>query len=51
LPLFMLRIDADDPHHAFAMDHLALIANFLDRRSYLHDVETVFLRILPRVGS
>jgi hypothetical protein len=32
----MFRVHADDPHHTFAMDHLALIANLFDRRSYLH---------------
>src|SRR5208337_4733545 len=38
LSLFMLGVDANDPHHAFAMDHLALVANLFYRRSYLHDV-------------
>src|SRR5579864_209322 len=36
LTLLMLRIRADDPHHTVAMDHLAFIANFLDRCSYFH---------------
>src|SRR5713101_4879973 len=30
LALLVFRIWADDPHHAVAMDHLALIANLLD---------------------
>jgi hypothetical protein len=67
LPLFVLGVDADDPHHAFAMDHLAFVANLLYRRSYFHDVfpagpgargenpgpysPTSFFVILPRVGS
>src|SRR3954447_14091303 len=36
LPLLMFGIDTDDPHHAFAMDHLALVANLFDRRSNFH---------------
>src|SRR5215475_7295487 len=32
----MFRIDADDSHHALAMDHLAFVANFLDGCPYLH---------------
>src|ERR1035437_5776252 len=36
LSLFVIRVDANDAHHTFAVDHLALVANFLDRRSYLH---------------
>jgi hypothetical protein len=36
----MFRVYADDPHHAFAMDHLALVANLLDGRSNLHKVKT-----------
>src|SRR5205085_294165 len=30
LALLMLRIGTDDPHHALAMDHLALVANLFD---------------------
>src|SRR5690349_359353 len=33
----MFGILADHPHHTFAMDDLALIANFLYRCSYLHN--------------
>src|ERR1035437_5761824 len=36
LSLFVFRVDANDAHHTFAVDHLAFIANLLDRRSYLH---------------
>jgi hypothetical protein len=30
LALFVFRVDADHPHHAFAVDDLALVANFLN---------------------
>jgi hypothetical protein len=30
LPLLVLRVLADDPHHAVAADDLALFAAFLD---------------------
>src|SRR5438552_11478997 len=43
----MLRVYANDPHHAFAVDHLAFGTYFLHRRSYFHS----FLVILPRVRS
>src|SRR5215472_15783508 len=43
LPLFMLRIYADDPHHALAVDHLALVTNFLYRCAYLHTEYSLFL--------
>jgi len=36
LPLFVLLIRADHPHHAAAPDDLALVANPLDRRSDFH---------------
>src|SRR5882672_10531599 len=49
LPLFVFRVHADDPHHAFAMDHLALVANLFDRRSHFH--RFTFFVILPRPGS
>ncbi len=32
----MLGIDADHPHHAFAMDDLALVAHLLYRRTDFH---------------
>ena len=32
----MLRIGADDSHHALAVDDLALVTHFFDRRSYFH---------------
>ena len=32
----MLWISADDSHHALAVNHLALITNFFDGRTYLH---------------
>src|SRR3954451_12062783 len=34
----MFRIRANHPHHTFAVDDLALIANFLYRCSYLHNL-------------
>jgi hypothetical protein len=37
LALFMFRVDADHPHHAFAVNDLAFVANFLYRCSYLHN--------------
>src|ERR1700738_3889108 len=33
----MLRVLADHPHHTTAMDDLALVANLLNRRTYLHE--------------
>src|SRR6266536_3426814 len=38
LPLFVLGIGTLDPHHSFAANHLALIADLLDGRSYLHAI-------------
>jgi hypothetical protein len=29
LPLLVFGVDADHPHHSFAVDDLALVANFL----------------------
>jgi hypothetical protein len=29
---------ADDPNHAFAADHLAVLAQLLDGRPYLHGI-------------
>src|SRR5579862_6921285 len=36
LPLLVLLIGTDHPHHAVAADDLALVTNPFDRRSYLH---------------
>src|SRR6266567_3915530 len=36
LALFVFRILADHPHHALAVNDLALVANFLYRCSYFH---------------
>jgi hypothetical protein len=36
LTLFVLLVGADHPDHAGAADNLALVANFLDGRSYFH---------------
>jgi hypothetical protein len=36
LPLLMLRIGADDPHHALAVDHFALVTHLFDGRSNFH---------------
>jgi hypothetical protein len=30
LPLLMFRVAANDPHHAFAVDQLAFVADFFD---------------------
>src|SRR5215469_10694122 len=38
LSLLVFRVYADDSHHALAVDHLALVTNFLDGRSYLHKI-------------
>src|ERR1039457_6988773 len=59
LSLFVFRVDANDAHHTFAVDHLAFVANLLYRRSYLHKTPRralacppdSFRVILPRVGS
>jgi hypothetical protein len=37
LPLLVARVLADDPHDAFAPDHLALVTDLLDARTYFHD--------------
>jgi hypothetical protein len=34
----MFRVDADHPHHTFAVDDLALVANFLYRCPYFHNL-------------
>jgi hypothetical protein len=36
LSLFMLGVDADHSHHAFAVDDLALVAHLLYRRTDFH---------------
>jgi hypothetical protein len=36
LALLVFRIDANHAHHAFAVDDLALVTDFLYRRSYFH---------------
>jgi len=36
LPLLMLRVGADHANDTFAMNDLALVANFLNRCSYFH---------------
>jgi hypothetical protein len=36
LPLLMLRIAADDPHHALAVDHFAFVAHLFDGRPDFH---------------
>src|SRR3954465_14724618 len=43
LPLFVFRVLADHPHHAFAVDDLALIANLLYRRSDFHKTVSRFV--------
>jgi hypothetical protein len=37
LALFVFRVDANHPHHTFAVDDLALVANLLYRCPYLHN--------------
>jgi hypothetical protein len=37
LPLFVFRVNANHPHHALAVDDLALVTNLLYRRSNLHN--------------
>ena len=32
----MLGVVADNAHHALAVNHLALVTNFFDGRTYLH---------------
>jgi hypothetical protein len=36
LPLFMFGVDTDHAHNAFAVNDLALITHFLDRRTNFH---------------
>jgi len=36
LPLFVPRIGADYPHHAFAPDNLAIAANLFHRSQHFH---------------
>ena len=49
LPLFVFRVDADDPHHAFAVDHLALVANLLYRRSHFHNSTDTLTGVSSRI--
>src|ERR1700683_1142686 len=55
LPLLMLWIGADDPHHALAVDHLAFVAHLFDGRSNFHVFSLSCYdsnrTILPRPGS
>jgi hypothetical protein len=46
----MFRVYANDPDHAFAMDHLALVANFLDGRSDFHKFGSRSLRSREKIG-
>src|ERR1700690_212861 len=46
----MLRVGADDAHHALAVDHLAFITHLFDRRSNFHFFSNN-RTILPRPGS
>ena len=41
----MLRIDADNAHHALAVNHLTLVTNLLDGRTYLHG--TISISFIP----
>jgi hypothetical protein len=43
LPLFVLLVLADDPHHAGAADHLALAADLLDGRTDFHVFPYLYL--------
>src|SRR5437016_8525409 len=36
LALLVLRVDANHPHHATPVDHLALVTNLFDRCPYFH---------------
>src|SRR5687767_15975328 len=51
LSLFVLRIRADHAHDAAPAHDLALVANLLHRRSYLHKSFYSFLTTRPRVRS
>jgi hypothetical protein len=44
LALLVARVFADDHHAAVPADHLALLTNLLDARSYLHDQSILFAR-------
>jgi hypothetical protein len=46
----VFRVDADDAHHALAVDHLAFVANLFDGRSNFHK-ETLFLAADKRRGT
>src|SRR5688572_17905190 len=39
----MLRVIADNPHHTFSVDDLALIADLFYRGSYLHNLTSPLL--------
>src|SRR5271155_1161907 len=49
LALFVFRVDADHPHHTFAVDDLALVTDFLYRCSYFH--KPAFSRQLSAVSK
>jgi len=42
LTLLMLRVDADHPDHAMALQQLALFTNLFDRRANLHGSPFLF---------
>jgi hypothetical protein len=45
LPLLVAWVIANNPNDALSTDHLALLTNLLDARSYLHGLTSVILRL------
>ena len=51
LPLLVLWISAaNDPNHALALDHLAVLADRLDAASYFHKKSSYGRAKSPRAG-
>jgi hypothetical protein len=51
LPLLVLWIRADHPHHPMAMDELAFIAHLLYGRPYFHGYSFSSEAAIPRLRS
>jgi len=52
LPLLVLWISAaDDPNHALALDHLAVLADRLDAASYFHKKSSYGRAKSPRMAA
>src|SRR5260370_31959521 len=51
LTLLVLRVDANHPHHAAPVDHLALVTNLFNRCSYFHNPYSSLAELLVAVHN